>query len=63
MSWTLLLFVSGANLTGATVVLPPQPTVLEGYASQDTCEAALSFSIKKFKTEWRAVWGGCIPGS
>jgi hypothetical protein len=42
--------------------MPYQPTVIERYPSEDDCEAALAFSITKFKTEWRAVWGGCIPG-
>jgi hypothetical protein len=42
--------------------MPYQPTVIERYQSVEDCEAALAFAEKKFKTEWRAVWGGCIPG-
>jgi hypothetical protein len=62
-TWVLLLFLNGSQTgAGARIAMPYQPTVIERYPSEDDCEAALAFSITKFKTEWRAVWGGCIPG-
>jgi hypothetical protein len=62
-TWVLLLFLNGSQTgAGARIAMPYQPTVIERYQSVEDCEAALAFAEKKFKTEWRAVWGGCIPG-
>jgi hypothetical protein len=63
-TWVLLLFMSSftAGVGTAKVVTPIQPTVIGGYASEETCKDAMQVAISRFKTEWRAVWGDCIPG-
>lgn len=62
-SWVLLLFLVGGQTAGVNrLVLPPSPTVIPNYPSEDACNAALDFAKTKFATDWRAVWGGCVPG-